>query len=262
MTVHNPINPRNSGSGFLSGDNQTIWAARHSFLDRLQAHTVDLSKRFPPEDVWKRLLSEPFPVKIALYDAQGKILFDTRNGRDFVTIKSILPNSGLIEELEKQMGWQAMQLADWIEFRLSRPLDRPAIARRTTPLRQGEMVYSLGYPDKTETRRSRLGVPDSDGIRLFVTKGQVITAAQGSRHEDLAKLSAEKRSALLAELDRYFLFHTADIAPGSSGGPLVDAEGRLVGQVLIKYNADPKDSYSRTGVFAPRREVIDLLVKP
>jgi S1-C subfamily serine protease len=79
--------------------------------------------------------------------------------------------------------------------------DLPVAALRTTPVRSGEPVVVVGYPE---------------GGPLTVTSGEVVGLVDGE---------------LLGEPAAVIRFDAA-IRPGNSGGPVLDEEGRVVGVVF------------------------------
>lgn len=83
----------------------------------------------------------------------------------------------------------------------------PGIAFRYDPPREQEVVVAAGFP----------GVGATPSFQ--VTKGTVSNAHFGSEEKDLGIA---------------YVQHTAPIDPGNSGGPLLDADGRLIGMNTAK----------------------------
>lgn len=65
----------------------------------------------------------------------------------------------------------------------------------TNNLRQGDDVYTIGYPE---------GIPDDISIKEGIFSRRI-------------------------ELDKMLFEHTAEMHPGNSGGPLVNSKGNVIG---------------------------------
>jgi serine protease Do len=101
--------------------------------------------------------------------------------------------------------------------------------------RVGEDIYAIGTPK------------DWKGLRGSVTKGIVSAHRKGFKHEGL-------------RLD--FIQGDVEVHPGSSGGPLVDEHGNIVGLSVLSYTHS-NESGTQVGIglnlFIPVGEALDVL---
>lgn len=97
-------------------------------------------------------------------------------------------------------------------LRLEAPADQPVLSISTVSGRL-ENVVAAGFPmvvTETDDALMRISQGDATAVPSLVVTSGVITALQSPGSAEL-------------------VLHTAAISPGSSGGPLVDACGRVVG---------------------------------
>lgn len=103
-------------------------------------------------------------------------------------------------------------------------LDLPILPVREEPPVVGETVWALGHP--------------------FVT-------ASTGRLEGLLAWSASR--GVVSAANAWFVQTDAPVNPGNSGGPLLDAEGRILGIGSRKIPGDGVAFYSRASAIAPLR---------
>ncbi|HEX5754765.1 MAG TPA: trypsin-like peptidase domain-containing protein, partial [Arenimonas sp.] len=93
---------------------------------------------------------------------------------------------------------------------------RHARFAETLDLRAGDPVYAMGAP---------WGLSNSMSAGVVNNPRRLLVSLFGDEADYEARLSADEPTG------RYYAWiqHDASIAPGNSGGPLVDAQGRIVG---------------------------------
>lgn len=95
-------------------------------------------------------------------------------------------------------------------------------------------VTAIGYPKKT-TRR---GPGNSDGVNMHISRGKIVQKDHCVR---IAKKNREEVALSGAEnLQKRFIQSTADIVQGSSGGPLVNSSGEIVGVAMAHMGDNDK----------------------
>jgi serine protease Do len=102
----------------------------------------------------------------------------------------------------------------------------PYLAWAGTPPQLGERVYALGYPSG----------------RYRMTRGTVSDAY----------LAADTAWASVGDV----IYHTATIAPGNSGGPLLNAKAQVLG---VNFANQPYDAASVAVASAEAQQVVELL---
>lgn len=100
--------------------------------------------------------------------------------------------------------------------------DLPVATLRTTPVVIGEKVAAIGYPG---------GGPST------ITTGRVLGLTD-------RPILGEQIGAIIVD---------ASVAPGNSGGPLIDAEGRVIGVIFALSGSE------RNGLAVPAGTLLDLI---
>lgn len=107
------------------------------------------------------------------------------------------------------------------------PTEFSCLAMAAAPPAEGEAVYALGYPGKT-TRADG----NSNGTRMYMSYGNV-------RKSDTCKKDTTGADVAIkspAIYQKRMIQTTVDIAPGSSGGPLINSNGEVVGVASLVLN--------------------------
>lgn len=100
----------------------------------------------------------------------------------------------------------------------------------TSPnLKPGDRLLAFGYPQKT-----RRGKYDSDGESLFLSAGRALASTPGctvarDSYEGWRPGDRKQLDSKLLQLGKDFVQSTLDAVPGSSGSPVINEEGELVG---------------------------------
>jgi hypothetical protein len=98
---------------------------------------------------------------------------------------------------------------------------------------EGGRLLSIGWPDLTVRKRWGVKPPANrtDHVKRY-SMGRLLASLRGYRIRSQAEQLMERMQVL---------FHNADVLPGSSGGPVVNAEGAIVGinTMVISSSATP-----------------------
>lgn len=182
-------------SAFLVGDSgRELWTAAHCVRDAIKAQLRAQRLRL------KHWLADPRQrLSFYMFDSRGEVL--------------LMPSASGARVL--RVGQSTQSSRDFAVLELDQALPRPGLKVARRALKTGEAVFSLGYPGRTggedayknanEARRSGTRYPfdDAPGNELRVTFGYVV--------------DSKLRGILM------------DAGAGSSGGPGLTADGRVVG---------------------------------
>lgn len=191
------------GSSFLVGDSGTdLWSANHVMADPLKEALQKTNSRWITD-----LISQRYRFNVLIFDSENRLVatpFD--NGLRIVRTNHNLPiKNPTVPEI------------DGLRMELERPLAIPGLKIAARPLRIGDRVFHIGFPQCTGcgdganqselvwlTTRTSFPFEDAPGSGLRVTAGKVI----------------EKTSVYTSATDGN---------TGMSGGPSVNASGEVVG---------------------------------
>ena len=194
------------GTAFVTGDGQDLRTALHVVIDFVKnARATGASAQIP----------------IYLLDSNGKIVFDPQN----ITATVAATYEGALDTSiyeGKDMGRFNL---DQVLIRLSSPISKPIpIANR--PFLEGEPAFIAGVAKRTEDR-AIFNAKDSDGVSISVSRGTAL--GSGSLMKRLEKAGFNTNEISTSQMLREGTAVTADGAPRSSGGAILNAQGEVVG---------------------------------
>ena len=223
------------GSAFLLGDQRTLISARHTWDEIFwQAWLKEINELEGREVRVEALLAKIAETQLEfdLYDAVGKKIFSPEQG-DHGNIIFVL-NYRFFEELrgkdfsaDPTLEGLNDSAFDFIGIQLSRPLAgiEPLQLADAAP-DNGGSLYGLGFPSNYDANYSR--PTQATGPGLWVSRGRSTSFASGAR-------ALKMKNVTDAEAQEVFhhriLFVDSESGPGLSGGPLVNAQGRVVSLV-------------------------------
>jgi S1-C subfamily serine protease len=199
------------GTAFMVENTRSFVSAYHVFRDVLRGNRQNR-------------------IDMVLQDADGHIVFG-RSDDDRTRIAFAAPEAVEAKSVTPQS-------VDCILLKTSRPIlgSMPLPISDEATTRPGSVVFSIGYPGATYDRAAKLGRPDSDGVSLYVTFGQVLGLHEALRRnkKDPANMSSDRLEALGENL----LISDADSYFGMSGGPTINAKGEVIGIVVGSFPVD------------------------
>jgi len=220
-------------TGFVVFDKRHIATNRHVDEGLMIIARRELVKAgYTDAQIFKIFENFPVPVKIALDLKAIGGLGDKHLvfGRWFNQAPAFFTNDFGVDYM----------MSDLIVFSTEADIAEPLpIAKQ--PLREGEQVYVVGFPDMTFNRKTDYNVPDSRGVEhVSITKGLAISVDEGlKRLAALGSSVRELREKLLADTATgpdsahakwaRLIFNDADSEHGASGAPYLNAQGEVVG---------------------------------
>ncbi len=220
------------GSAFIVEQRDTLWTALHNtdIFITTSARTLNLNLDDGiNEEEMSRIKEIPIPIQ--LFNQAGQKIFGESG--DYAQVEYLDP----IFQKGIPFG-QESNFMDYVMLKLSRPLrDVTPLSFNTSNVSVGSQVFLVGFPRKTEDRVS-VGVPDSDGESSRASFGPVISFDEGYRRWGLSFTGQSLPMRMLSQESE--LHFTADCAPGNSGGPVMDSNGRVVG---LFNSSTPKDTH-------------------
>lgn len=177
------------GSGFLINE-ETVITCEHVVSGFTDGWYVE----------WTQMINNTYGLKRTVEEV--KSLLEHR-----VTVDRDVWVRGTIRKASAEMDFAILTLDEKIYNREILPL------RKSSTLKQTEAVYALGFPG------------DMDDIKVEHTYGADEVAISSGSVNQVAKITIDYLGINNVE----HIEHSALITPGNSGGPLVDANGAVVG---------------------------------
>lgn len=218
-----PVVFQGGGSAFLLGNAKTLVTAVHLFegayfgreWDKVSnSPNIDDPKTFPH---LRNILNHP--PDFLLFDSNGRIVFDTRREGDSAEIRFFPPRAFTRKQKNNTLN-SLLNIVNFDYFALTlnrNDLGTPLEIAEHAP-RLEETVYTVGFPVKTQDRKRKHNAIDSDGFAIHATIG--IVEGPDFIAEDLS----EKERTLAKSL----LLSDNDSVDGLSGGPILNASGKVV----------------------------------
>lgn len=251
-------------SAFVAEAGDKLWTVRHAFdpiLETWRTRPAIDHKTMASDH--RHFLSRELPF--LLFDADRNLIFDSRKREDqartiLIGNPPFMLNAVIAEfsstrarsddlattyaAREKQLA-MAGKLTDIAIISLNRPLTNQPLRFATQPPRPEMKVQLVGFPSRT----AKSVVAER---RYFDGHSQRSEAGRISRAEAQENHNEDKEAAdhTLALFERYFVNHSAVVADGFSGGPLLNEAGEVV---------SIQSSGSSTGGFGLRLEWIRIL---
>ncbi|MCB0406159.1 MAG: trypsin-like peptidase domain-containing protein [Bdellovibrionales bacterium] len=219
-------------------DERTLVSAKHVFSE---------ARAYPP------VVDRQAPVSFYLFDKQNRKVFQSNPD---------VPNYEILfsGEIELHTLWgdryagldkaSQFELLDVVILRLHGQLPKldPLKWAGSKP-DVGELLYAPGFPNKSLSRNSEFGIPDSDGNGFYVATGKRIPIQESYRSFLYRTLEREDANAYIATK----LFHDVDTIAGNSGGPLLNGKGEVAGVIGSHFDhpkLTPAERYYPGGGYA------------
>lgn len=208
----------NSGSSFITGSGNTLWTNAHVVEKMINTKAVTNEKSV--NDV----LHSKDTMPVFIFNQDGEMIFNGLN--ETLSFKAVP-----IETRMTKLGGSFYSVdSDYVALELPRALGTPLqIAKNVN----STGVAVIGYPYCTGCTpqdnqdpldyASRYPYPDAGDCLEKVTSGSLLSAETWGQ---LAQVNFE----IVQNLNRStFIGHTADSQHGMSGGPILNANGEVVG---------------------------------
>lgn len=160
-------------------------------------------------------------IPIILLNSRGQVVHGTQNLTATVTATY---EGALDTSIYKGKDFGRFNL-DQVLIQLNKPIAR-GLPVAQQPLRDGDAAYIIGAARRTEGRTA-FNVPDADGVSIRIGKGTALGARSLMERQNRIGFSSTEATA--QAMLREGTAVTADAAPRSSGGPILNARGEVVG---------------------------------
>jgi len=212
------------GSAFTLNTPDSMYTNLHNFYEVISAN-YSLDEDATSETILKRNLH--VPLVFILNDQNGKSVVNTSK-TTIGTLEFFNPSPLLLGKDITMMDSALGRVSDVVRVHLVDTSAIPLQASKSTT-HIGDTVYLAGYPSET-LDRSKIGVPDSDGNSLRFSVGKIISFSDWKQRTG-NNFGAQAESLLQENM----IFFDADCEHGNSGGPLLNANGEVVGIMMALY---------------------------
>lgn len=225
--------PRMSeGSAFLMGDSASLYTSFRIFSEILSAQIFIQDIKITKQ-VKSQLANEP--LFMDLMNQNFESVFDLR--AQSARLELFNPEVELYSKTDERLGTPLGRLSNIVRLKLENPVSIPALRWAVDQPKEGETVYLISFPSKTENRKILFGAEDSDGESMYVSSGKVVSTK---------KLMGKTNAGAVRLFERHMIFGDFDSDRGSGGGPIVNGRGEVVG-IYVGHWEDPSTPGRRIG---------------
>lgn len=209
------------GTAFTLGSGSQLYANLHIFFDLVDMRVMSFAK--PNQSTAS--ISEKLkirPIFMALVDGKNNNIFDSRKRQ--ANFDLIWPSLSVLEKGYGVVTSMYGQIVDLLTIKLDKQLPNFLMPSESViPIGFGQTVYLVGFPTKTSDR-TKLGAMDSDGVSKYVSKGKIVTFSDWAKRSIYLYTKEEQEI-----METNFIYYDADSIKGSSGSPLLDENGDVIG---------------------------------
>jgi hypothetical protein len=248
-----------AASAFVAENPNTVYTAIHNFAQLFKTldETIEKKDFAGKWETAKTIIGKTFNfLLIDTESGKNVVVYDSRQPTtkaraDQLMISSLIPLLAKVD-VQEEDRFMLRTVGDYLRLELDRPL-------KVTPLKihsskkdekfMGKTVYAVGYPERTSNRRA-LNATDSDGYHKYVTSGEVISFADTTSppliRSEQTKGERAYMEAHVAVIDGLSISSNADMAPGMSGGPLLQENGEVLTVIPLGKTPKPPKNQSYT----------------
>ncbi len=215
-----------NGSAVALNENgdQVLWTNLH--LVRSFVKEWVISSKITSAEVLKRAIKK-VNIPLILKNSRGEVVFNSTTPpvSDQAYFEAVPATLFLPEAGASPLG-----VPDAVKIRLTKRLPHSLQLGEEAPV--GASVFLIGFPKPTDSRET--SGPDSNGVDQYLTRGNVMSAAQLVADYELDALTLR-----LALNEDYKYVLDTDCEQGMSGGALLNGDGHFIG--LFQGIFSPRD---------------------